>query len=251
MADLDQQVALVTGAGGGLGRGIAGRLAEKGARLVLADLDAGAIQKTAEALGSDEASVFGLKVDVSDRDSVKTCVQDAREHFGRIDILVNNAGWDRAGPFLEGDPADWRQIIDINLGGVLNFCYEVAPEMQERGSGRIINIGSDAARVGSSAEAVYSAAKGGIVSFSKSLARELAKSQVTVNAICPGPADTRLFYEVTEGSTKLRDALTRAIPMRRLGQPEDVAAAVAFFASPEAGYITGQTLSVSGGLTMA
>src|SRR5690625_4407437 len=155
MDRLDQQVASVTGAGGGLGRGIAQRLAGKGARLILADLDVNALQDTAEVLDGDEASVLGLKVDVSDPDSVKTCIQDARDHFGRIDILVNNAGWDCAGPFLDSDREDWRRIIDINLGGVLNFCYEVAPEMKKRGSGRIINIGSDAARVGSSAEAVY------------------------------------------------------------------------------------------------
>jgi 2-hydroxycyclohexanecarboxyl-CoA dehydrogenase len=251
MGRLDNQTALITGAARGLGRGIAARLVAEGAQVALCDLNADGVRTTAAELGHEGVEAIGLPVDVSNRDSVKACVDAAHERFDRIDILVNNAGWDVFGPFLKSDPHQWHRIIDINLGGVLNFCYQVAPEMVERGAGRIINIGSDAARVGSSGEAVYSAAKGGIVAFTKTLAREVARNGVTVNAVCPGPSDTALFQQAAEQAPKLRDALARAIPMRRLGEPDDIAAAVAFLAADETGYMTGQTLSVSGGLTMA
>lgn len=248
MGRLEERTALVTGAAQGLGRGIAARLVEEGARVLLGDLNGEGVQATAQALGGEAKGVFGTQVDVADAEAVEAYKAAALARFGRIDILVNNAGWDRFGPFLESDPKDWRRIIDINLGGVLNCCYRVAPVMVEQGGGRIINIGSDAARVGSSSEAVYSAAKGGIVAFTKALARELARHAITVNAVCPGPADTQLFHQA---SPRLREALVKAIPLHRLAQPEDIASAVAFLAADEAGYITGQTLSVSGGLTMA
>lgn len=165
-------------------------------------------------------------------------------------MLVNNAGWDKVGPFLDSDPELWERIVGINLMGTFIMSHAVMTVMKEQGSGTVINIGSDAARVGSTGEAVYSACKGGIVAFSKTMARELARYGVTVNAVCPGPADTPLFAEIGAQNPKLRESLERAIPLRRLAQPTDLANAVAFLADPRSDYITGQTLSVSGGLTM-
>jgi 2-hydroxycyclohexanecarboxyl-CoA dehydrogenase len=171
-----------------------------------------------------------------------------------IDILINNAGWDRFQNFLDTKPQEWEELIDINLRGPLNMHHLVAPQMAARGTGRIINIASDAARVGSSGESVYSACKGGLVAFSKTLARELARKGVTVNVVCPGPTDTpilRGFLGEGEAGTKVYEALVRAIPMKRVGQPDDIPGIVTFLASAEAGFITGQVISVSGGLTMA
>jgi 2-hydroxycyclohexanecarboxyl-CoA dehydrogenase len=173
------------------------------------------------------------------------------DRFGRIDVLVNNAGWDKVQPFLESNESDWDKVIAINLYGTLHCCKAVLPAMVAQGYGKVVNIGSDAGRVGSSGEAVYSAAKGGIIAFTKTLARELARYKINVNCVCPGPADTPLFAEIGAENPKLREALQKAIPFRRLARPEDLANAVAFLASDEAEYITGQTLSVSGGLTMA
>ena len=168
-------------------------------------------------------------------------------------MLVNNAGWDKIEPFLQSEPETWDKVIAINLRGPINFCHTVAAQMAERGQGKIISISSDAGRVGSTGEAVYSACKAGIIGFSKTLARELARSQVNVNVVCPGPTDTALLQQVSAGEkgAKIINAMTRAVPFRRLGQPEEIANAVAFFASPDADFVTGQVLSVSGGLTMA
>lgn len=245
--DLVGKVAIVTGAASGIGKGIARRLAAEGACVVIADLDEQTAMTTAAELGSDAT---GVAVDVADRATVDAMVATVVERYGAIDVLVNNAGWDKIGPFLEQDPAIWDRIININLVGVLNCSQAVALRMTEQGHGTIINVGSDAARVGSSGEAVYSAAKGGIVAFTKTLARETARYGLTANAVCPGPADTPLFAQISEENPKLRTALERSIPLRRLAQPEDLANAVSFLASPRSAYITGQTLSVSGGLTM-
>jgi 2-hydroxycyclohexanecarboxyl-CoA dehydrogenase len=171
--------------------------------------------------------------------------------FGRIDVLVNNAGWDKAGPFVDSDTADWDRVIAINLYGVLHTCKAVLPIMAEQGSGSVVNLASDAGRVGSSGEAVYSAAKGGVIAFTKAVAREMARQGVNANAVCPGPTDTALFASMGGDNPKLREALTKAIPLRRLAQPADLANVVAFLASDEASYVTGQTASVSGGLTMS
>jgi 2-hydroxycyclohexanecarboxyl-CoA dehydrogenase len=192
-----------------------------------------------------------VTLDVTDPDSVEAAVERVEESLGPIDVLVNNAGWDEARPFLETDEPFWDRVIEINFKGGLRTTRAVLPGMVDRGWGRVVNIGSDAGRVGSSMESVYSGAKGGVIAFTKTIAREVARSGVTANVVCPGPTKTAFLDRIAgEGGERLVDSLTRAVPMRRLGEPEDVAAAVAFLASDEAGYITGQTLSVSGGLTM-
>jgi 2-hydroxycyclohexanecarboxyl-CoA dehydrogenase len=193
-----------------------------------------------------------VELDVTSTESVGAGVAAVSDALGSIDIVVNNAGWDQLRPFLETDEQFWDRVIDINFKGCLRVTRQVLPGMVERGFGRVVNVASDAGRVGSSLESVYSGAKGGVIAFTKTIAREVARSGVTANAVCPGPTRTPLLGGMTEaGGEKLVDSLTRAVPMRRLGEPEDVAAAVAFLASERAGFITGQTLSVSGGLTMA
>lgn len=246
--DLTGRICLVTGAGSGIGTGIATRLTAESAVVVCADIDEEAARAVAADLGGDSIAV---RVDVTDRESVDAMTAQVTGRFGRIDVLVNCAGWDKVGPFLDQDTAIWDRIIAINLYGTLHCSQSVVRVMTEQGHGTVVNVASDAARVGSSGEAVYSACKGGIVAFTKTLARESARSGITANVVCPGPADTPLFAEMSEDSPKLRASLERAIPLRRLAQPEDLANAVAFLASPASRYITGQTLSVSGGLTMA
>jgi 2-hydroxycyclohexanecarboxyl-CoA dehydrogenase len=244
MAGLSDKIAIVTGGGQGIGRAIAEKLAAEGATVVVTDLVERSAIQTAE--GLPEAVALG--VDVTDRQGVQAMADQVAQLFGRIDILVNNAGWDKASSFTESEPADWDRAIAVNLYGVLHTCKAVLPIMAAQGSGAVVNLGSDAGRVGSSGEAVYSAAKGGVIAFTKSLAREMARHQVRVNCVCPGPTDTALFASFA--GPKLREALTKAIPFRRLGQPADVANVVAFLASDEASFVTGQTVSVSGGLTM-
>ncbi len=248
MGKLEDKVAFVTGAGQGIGRAIAEKLAAEGAAVAVSDVNADTARSTAEAIGG---KALGLHADVAERESVAAAVEQVTSHFGRIDVLVNNAGWDKVGPFVESDPADWDRIVAINLFGVLNTSRAVLPLMVEQGSGAVVNLASDAGRVGSSGEAVYSAAKGGVISFTKTTAREMARHRVRANCVCPGPTDTPLFAAVVEGNDKLRDGLIRSIPMRRLAQPSDLANAVSFLASDEASFITGQTLSVSGGLSMS
>ncbi|MGE3287308.1 MAG: SDR family NAD(P)-dependent oxidoreductase [Pseudonocardia sp.] len=245
MGKLDGKIAIVTGAGRGIGRGIAEKLAAEGATVVVTDIDEATAKETAEAVGG-----VGIRTDVTSRESVDAMVEQVRRDLGRIDVLVNNAGWDKVGPFVDSDPADWDRIVAINLYGVLHTSHAVLPVMLDQGSGTVVNIASDAGRVGSSGEAVYAAAKGGIIAFTKTIARETARGGVTANCVCPGPTDTALFASVGGDNPKLREALTKAIPLRRLGQPSDLANAVAFLASDEAAFITGQTVSVSGGLTM-
>jgi 2-hydroxycyclohexanecarboxyl-CoA dehydrogenase len=218
----------------------------------VADLDGVNAEETARTLRERGADALGVQMDVADFARVTDAVAELRSSHTPIDILVNNAGWDRMQPFVENTPELWTRLIDVNLRGAIHCCRAVADDMIARGSGKIVSISSDAARVGSTGEAVYSACKGGIISFSKTLARELARYRINVNVVCPGPTDTPLLHGMVEsGSAKLVDSLTRAIPFRRLALPEEIAAAVAFFASPDADFITGQVLSVSGGLTMA
>ena len=246
MTRLTDKIAFVTGAGQGIGAAIATKLAAEGATVVVTDINAETAQATAASLGNDS---IGLQVDVTSRDSVNAAVDTVIDRFGRLDVLVNNAGWDKAEPFVESEPETWDRVIAINLYGVLHTSKKILPIMVEQGSGHVVNLGSDAGRVGSSGEAVYSAAKGGVIAFTKSTAREMARAQVNVNCVCPGPTDTALFASM--GGEKLRAALQKAIPLRRLGQPEDLANTVAFLASDEASFITGQTVSVSGGLSMS
>ncbi|MGV9797253.1 SDR family NAD(P)-dependent oxidoreductase [Mycobacterium sp. NPDC003449] len=248
MGRLNDKVIVVTGAGQGIGRGIAEKLAAEGATVVVTDINEATANETATALG---ANAIGITTDVTSPAAVDAMVERVTGRFGRIDVLVNNAGWDRAGAFVDSDRADWDRIIAINFYGVLNTTKAILPRMVLQGFGSLVNIASDAGRVGSSGEAVYSAAKGGVIAFTKAIAREMARHNVNANAVCPGPADTALFASMGGDDPKLRDALTRAIPMRRLAQPADLANVVAFFASDEAAYVTGQTVSVSGGLTMS
>jgi 2-hydroxycyclohexanecarboxyl-CoA dehydrogenase len=246
MGKLDNKIAIVTGAGQGIGRGIATKLAAEGATVVVTDINETMAKETAAEIGG-----VGLAADVTSRESVEGMVEQVMQQFGRIDVLVNNAGWDKVGPFVDTDPADWDRVIEINLYGVLHTSKAVLPIMAAQGFGSVVNLASDAGRVGSSGEAVYSAAKGGVIAFTKATAREMARHQVNANCVCPGPTDTALFASIGGDNPKLREALTKAIPLRRLAQPTDLANAVAFFASHEAAYITGQTVSVSGGLTMS
>jgi 2-hydroxycyclohexanecarboxyl-CoA dehydrogenase len=248
MGKLNGKIAIVTGAGQGIGRGIAEKLAAEGATVVVTDVNETTAKETADAIGN---GAVGIRADVTSRESVDAMVAQVQRQFGRIDVLVNNAGWDKASPFVDSDPADWDRVIAINLYGVLHTCKAVLPIMAEQGSGSVVNLGSDAGRVGSSGEAVYSAAKGGVIAFTKTIAREMARHQVNANVVCPGPTNTALFASMGGDNPKLREALTKAIPLRRLAQPSDLANVVAFLASDEAAYVTGQTVSVSGGLTMS
>jgi len=243
------RVALVSGAARGIGRAIAEALADRGSAVALGDLLESDAREAAEAIGERGLAV---PLDVTDSASVADAVARVERQLGPVDILVNNAGWDELRPFLDTDEAFWDRVIDVNFKGCLRMTHAVLPGMVERGYGRVVNIGSDAGRVGSSMESVYSGAKGGVIAFTKTIAREVARKGVTANAVCPGPTDTPMIHQMAaEGGGTLIAALERAVPMKRLGTPSDVAAAVAFLASDEAGFITGQTLSVSGGLTMA
>jgi 2-hydroxycyclohexanecarboxyl-CoA dehydrogenase len=239
---LTGRLAVVTGATGGIGSAVCRRLAAEGARVAVTDLELEPCQALAAEIGGSAHSL-----DVTDAAAAAALAKELAE----AEILVNNAGWDRVMPFLETDPAFWDRCLAINLRGSIAVSHAFAGRMAARGRGRIVTVASDAGRVGSSGEVVYSAAKGGLIAFTKGLARELARYQVNVNCVCPGPTDTP-FLDVFEGERgrKIIDAMVRAVPMRRLAQPDEVAAAVAFLASDDAAYITGQALSVSGGLTM-
>jgi 2-hydroxycyclohexanecarboxyl-CoA dehydrogenase len=250
---LSGKTALVTGAGRGIGRAIALALAREGCRVGTADIlpgSAAAAAADVEALG---VKGFALPVDLTSRAEVESMVDEALAQFGQIDILVNNAGWDRMGLFLDTDEVTWDRIIAINLKAMLYVCKAVLPHMVARGAGKVVNVASDAGRVGSSGEAVYSATKGAVIAFSKALAREMARYRITVNVVCPGLTETPLLQSLRDQSPKMEkilEAVTRATPLGRVATPEEIAEAVAFFASPGADFVTGQTLSVSGGLTM-
>ncbi|GAB4332679.1 MAG: glucose 1-dehydrogenase [Dehalococcoidia bacterium] len=248
MRGLQDRVAFVTGAASGIGRAIAIRLAEEGARVAIADINEPGASAVAEEIGT---AAIAVHIDVTDATSVAAAIGRATAALGPIDILVNNAGWDKAEPFIQSTEETWHKVLAINLLGPMHCTKAVLPRMIERGAGRIVSISSDAGRVGSTGEAVYSAAKAGIIGFSKTIAREVARHNINVNVVCPGPTDTPLLEQVAAGNPRLVEALTRAIPFGRLGQPADIAGAVAFLASDDAAFITGQTLSVSGGLTMA
>ena len=247
---LDGKNALVTGGGRGIGRAIALALARDGAQVAVADVDAASASRVAAEAAALGRKAVAIRVDLTRRAEVEAMVARAVSELGSVDILVNNAGWDKVAPFLESDEESWDRIIDLNFRALLYTCRAAVPGMVERGGGRVVNIGSDAGRGGSYGQAVYSGTKGAVIAFSKTLARELAKSKVAVNVVCPGLTETHLLQECRDRMPKVMDAVTRAIPWGRVGAPEEVAEAVAFLASPAAEYITGQTLSVSGGLTM-
>ncbi|MBI4083761.1 MAG: glucose 1-dehydrogenase [Candidatus Lambdaproteobacteria bacterium] len=253
MRGLRGKAAIVTGSGSGIGRAIARRLAEEGCRVGVFDLNPAGATETVAAVRAGGGEAFAHTVDIADGAAVTEAVRAFEAEAGPTEILVNNAGWDRVVPFLETDTAFWKKVIDINLYGPLNMHHAVLPGMVQRRRGRVISISSDAGRVGSSGESVYSACKGGIIAFTKTMARELARSNIQLNTVCPGPTDTPLLAAVAAESAtgaKIVERLERAIPMRRLGRPEDYPGIVAFLASDDAAYITGQTISVSGGLTM-
>ena len=251
MPRFQNRTVIVTGGAGGIGGATCRRFGAEGARVAVFDLNLQAADQVAADIRAAGGQALALRCDITDRASVGAAVAAIEAQFGAIDVLVNNAGWDVFKPFTKTEATEWDKLIAINLTGPLNLHHAVLPRMVERRAGRIVNIASDAARVGSSGEAVYAACKGGLVAFSKTIARESARHQVTVNVVCPGPTDTALFASMGGDNPKLREGLTRAIPLRRLAAPEDIANAVAFFASDDAAYITGQTLSVSGGLTMS
>lgn len=252
-ARFEGRTVIVTGGGGGIGGASCRRFAAEGARVAVLDVNLEAAQSVAQEITASGGQAQAFRCDITDRASVDQAVAATIERFGSIDVLVNNAGWDIFRPFTKTEPIQWDKLIAINLTGPLHMHHAVLPGMVERRSGRIVNIASDAARVGSSGEAVYAACKGGLVAFSKTIAREHARHGITVNVVCPGPTDTALFadYKVGAGNPeKLVEAFTRSIPLGRIGQPDDLPGAIAFFASDDAAYVTGQVLSVSGGLTM-
>jgi 2-hydroxycyclohexanecarboxyl-CoA dehydrogenase len=243
--DFTDRKAVVTGAASGIGRSVAVALAEAGADVIAADRDLDGAKRVAA--GHD--AITAHLVDITSDDSVDALRDDVLGQFSRVDIVVNAAGWDRAEPFMQNDRQFWRDVVDINyLGQVRVSRAFLEPMIAAAAGGKIVNLASDAGRVGSSGESVYAGAKGGVIAFTKSLAREMARHQINVNCVCPGPTDTPLFATLPEG---VRQALIRAIPFRRLATPGEVADAVLFFASDRARFITGQVLSVSGGLTMA
>lgn len=254
MARFSGRVAVVTGGGGGIGSAVCRQFAQEGAKVAVLDLNAEAAETTADSIRGEDREALALVVDISQHDAVRLAVDQTQERLGAIDVLVNNAGWDWFCPFVNTDPAFWQKVIDINLIGPLNMHHAVLPGMIGRGYGRVVNVASDAARVGSSGESVYAACKAGMMGLSKTLAREHARDGITFNVVCPGPTDTALFegYALGAGNPeKLREGIRRAIPMGRIGQPDDISGTIAFLASDDAAYVTGQVISVSGGLTMS
>jgi 2-hydroxycyclohexanecarboxyl-CoA dehydrogenase len=252
MRGLSGKVAVVTGAANGIGRAIALRLAAEGCAVGIFDRDQPGALGCAREIHAQGGHADVEVVDIADHRAVERAVEALERTRGPVEILVNNAGWDRAANFLDTEPAFWEQVIRINLYGPLNMHHAVLKRMAARGRGVVVNIASDAGRVGSSGEAVYSACKGGLIALTKTLARELVGRGIRLNTVCPGPTDTAILRSFTEGpdGAKILEGLKRAIPMKRLGTPEDYPGIVAFLASDDAAYITGQTISVSGGLTM-
>ncbi len=246
---LEGKIALVTGGASGIGAATARRLAAEGARVAVGDLNEEGAREVA-----GELDGLGLSMDVTDLDSIAAAVAAAGEQLGPIDVLVNNAGTDLFSFFVKTDPGLWDFVLGVNLRGVLAVTHAVLPGMQERRSGAIVNVASEAGRVGSQGSAVYSAAKAGVIGFTKAIAREAARYRVRVNAVAPGPIETPLLNAAPkvygEIGARLKQGMVDATQLRRAGEPEEVAAAIAFLACEDASYITGQTLGVSGGLSM-
>lgn len=253
MSRFHDKSVIVTGGGGGIGGAACRRFAREGARVAVFDRDLASAERTVAQITADGGTAIAVACDITDRVAVDAGVARVVQAFGSVDVLINNAGWDVFKPFTKTVPSEWEKLIAINLVGALHMHHAVLPVMVERKVGRIVNIASDAARVGSSGEAVYAACKGGLVSFSKTIAREHSRHNITVNVVCPGPTDTALFADYKQGAgnpEKLEEAFRRSIPLGRIGQPDDLPGAILFFASDDAAYVTGQVISVSGGLTM-
>ena len=247
MTAASTSVAVVTGAGSGIGEAVARGLAADGHTVAVVDVAWDRAQQVCRDIQAGGGSARPFTVDVAELPAVAAMADDVVDALGAPSVLVNCAGWDEMGPFIDTGPEFWTRVLDINLRGVIAVTHAFYPHLVST-RGRIVNVSSDAGRVGSSGETVYAGAKAGIIGFTKSVARELARDGVTVNCVCPGPINTPFM---DKNPPKLREALVRAIPMRRIGEPADVWHAIRYFASPEASYVTGQVLSVSGGLTMS
>jgi 2-hydroxycyclohexanecarboxyl-CoA dehydrogenase len=254
MRGLQGKTAIVTGAGSGIGRGIAKRLSAEGVTVGVFDINPAGAADTVKAIEADGGKAVAVACDITDYAAVTQAVAEFEAAIGRgADVLVNNAGWDTPMPFLKTDEAFWKKVTAINWFGPLHMTHAVVQGMAARKSGRVINIASDAGRVGSTGEVVYSGCKGATIAFAKALAREVARSNVTINTICPGPTDTPAmdaFVGSGEQGQKIRDAMVKGVPLGRIGTPDDYPGLVAFLASDDAAFMTGQTISVSGGLTM-
>ncbi|MFZ2868785.1 glucose 1-dehydrogenase [Zavarzinia sp.] len=253
MSDFSGKTIIITGGAGGIGSATVAHFAALGARVAVFDRNLEAAETVAATITAAGGIAKAFACDITDRAQVEAAVAATEDSLGPIEVLVNNAGWDVFRPFLKTTPDQWEKLIAINLTGALHMHHVIVPLMAARKRGRVINIASDAARVGSSGEAVYAACKAALVAFSKTMAREHARDQITFNVVCPGPTDTALFAEYKEGAgnpEKLMEAFRRSIPLGRIGQPSDLPGAIAYFASDAAGFVTGQVLSVSGGLTM-
>lgn len=253
MRGLKGKVVVVTGGGGGIGSATCLRFAAEGARVVVCDINPAAAEQVVATITAGGGEALAVAVDLTDFAATGAAVAQIEADFGAIDILVNNAGWDLFVPFLKSEPGFWSKLIDINLRAVFNITHPVLARMAERKAGRVVSIGSDAGRVGSSGEAVYAACKAGVIAFSKTLAREHARHGITFNVVCPGVTATGMlenFMDASGNKEKLRDAFTKAVPMGRMGQPDDLPGAILFLSSDDAAFITGQVISVSGGLTM-
>ena len=250
--ELDGKVVFVTGAGSGIGRSIAVKLAQNGADVAVNDVRPGGAEETVARLEEFDCDAIAAVADISDYEAVRGAVEKTIDHYGRIDVLVNNAGWDHLVPFMKTEPDDWEKYFDINLRGPLNVTHVVSRHMSENGGGNIVSVASDAGRVGSMGQSIYSACKGGIIAISKTWAREFARDDIRVNVVSPGLTDTPLLDDIREEGFggKVIDAIINQIPFG-LGEPDQVANAVLFFVSDASEYITGQVLSVSGGLSMS
>jgi 2-hydroxycyclohexanecarboxyl-CoA dehydrogenase len=241
------KIVVVTGAASGIGQATAEALAEAGATVIVGDVNQEKGEAAAAAIRAKGKKAQFLAVDMTEEASIEAFADTVQTRFGAVDILINAAGWGQTRPFWEGTPDFWDKLVALNFVGPMQLAKALLPKMMERGSGKVVNISSDAGRVGSLGETVYSGAKGGLIAFTKSLAREMARYNINVNCVCPGPTETPLLFAVPE---KHLEAFKKAIPFRRFGKPSEIADAVVFFASDRASYITGQVLSVSGGLTM-
>lgn len=249
--ELKDMNVIVTGGASGIGRATALLLAERGAKVVVGDVDRSGGQSLADEARGRQLDIRYVHLDLTDAESAREFVRAAAAP-GRIDALVNAAGWDRVEPFMENDPQLWEKLIGINLLGPIRLTRMVLDHMVEAKAGKIVNISSDAGRVGSMGETVYSACKGGVIAFTKALAREMARYRINVNCVCPGPTNTPLLHaQTSDWAMRIREGMTRAVPFRRLAEPVEIAESIAFFLTPASGFVTGQVLSVSGGLTMA